>query len=66
MLKAATIPQPPTAMTLTAVRVTHNNSYGFMDSDIFVRVGNPKSPLGAEDFDTVSDWRKATLIEDLV
>ena len=66
VLKAATIPQPPTAQTPTAVRVTHSNSYGFVDSDIFVRLGNPKSPLGAEDFDTVPDWRQATLIEDSV
>jgi len=41
------------------------NPYGPVDSDIFVRLGNPKKPLGVKDFDTVSDWKKAKLIEDL-
>jgi hypothetical protein len=66
VLKAATIPQPPTAKTPTVVRITHCNGYGFIDAEIFVRLGNPDSPLGAEDFDTVTDWRKATLVEDSV
>lgn len=66
ILRAATIPKPPTAKGRTIVRVTHTNTYGCVDSDVFVRLGNPKQPLGVEDFDTVSDWQQAKLVEDLV
>jgi hypothetical protein len=65
VLKATTIPAPPSSKTATIVRVTHYNSYGPVDSDIFVRLGDPKKPLDVQDFDTVSDWRKAELVEDL-
>ena len=37
-----------------------------MEAEIFVRVGDPKSPLGLFDFDTVSDWKKAVTVSDLV
>ena len=66
LLHAATIPKPPTAKGRTLVRVTHTNTYGCVDSDVFVRLGNPKKPLGVEDFDTVSDWQQAKRVEDLV
>jgi hypothetical protein len=65
-LAAATLPDRPTSKQPTIVRVTHTNSYGRVDSDIFVRVGDPKSPLDAEDFDSVSDWQQARLVEELV
>ena len=48
------------------IRVTHSNDYGRVDSDIFVRLGDPKKPLDVGDFDTVSDWRKAKLVEELL
>jgi hypothetical protein len=66
VLRAATIPTPPTSKTPTIVRVTHSNVYGRVDSDVFVRLGDPKKPLDVQDFDTVSDWRKAELVEDLL
>ena len=66
ILAAATLPPRPTSKQPTIVRVTHTNSYGRVDSDIFVRIGDPKAPLDAEDFDTVSDWQKATLVEELI
>lgn len=66
VVRAATIPAPPSSKVPTMVRVSHTNSYGRVDSDIFVRLGDPKKPLGVRDFDTVSDWRKATLVEDLL
>jgi hypothetical protein len=65
-LAAATFPDRPTSKQPTVVRVTHTNSYGRVDSDIFVRVGNPKSPLDPEDFHTVSDWQQAKLVEELL
>jgi hypothetical protein len=66
VLKAATIPAPPSAKTPAVVRVTHSNVYGRVDSDVYVRLGDPKKPLGVHDFDKVSDWRKAELVEDLL
>src|SRR4051812_35222919 len=66
ILAAATLPDRPTSKGPTIIRVTHANSYGRVDSDIFARIGDPKSPLGAEDFDTVADWRKAALVEELI
>lgn len=66
VIRAATIPSSPSAKTPTIVRISHSNCYGQVDADVFVRLGNPKKPLGAEDFDTVSDWRKAKLVEDLI
>ena len=66
VISAATIPAPPSSKTPTVVRVTHSNVYGRVDSDVFVRLGDPKKPLDVQDFDTVSDWRKAELVEDLL
>ncbi len=66
VLHGATIPTPPSSRMPTNVRVSHSNSFGRVDSDIFMRLGDPKKPLDAEDFDTVSDWRKAELVEDLL
>jgi hypothetical protein len=66
IIRAATIPSPPSSKTPTVVRITHSNSYGLVDSDVFVRLGDPKRPLGVQDFDTVSDWQKAELVEDLL
>jgi hypothetical protein len=66
IIRATTIPSPPGSRTPTVVRITHSNSYGLVDSDVFVRLGDPKRPLGVQDFDTVSDWRKAELVEDLL
>ena len=66
VLHGATIPAPPSSKTPTIVRVSHSNSIGRVDSDIFMRLGDPKKPLDVEDFDTVSDWQKAELVEDLL
>lgn len=66
IIRAATIPAPPSSKKPTVVRVTHSNSYGPVDSNVFVRLGDPKKPLGVEDFNTVSDWRSAKLVEDLL
>lgn len=66
ILSAVTVPYPPTAGGPTTIRVTHNNSYGPCRGDVFVRVGDPETPLGIEDFDTVSDWTPAVLIEEVV
>jgi hypothetical protein len=66
VVRAVTIPPRPNSKTPTIVRVSHSNSYGPVDSDVFVRLGNPKKPLNVQDFDTVSDWRKAKLVEDLM
>jgi hypothetical protein len=66
VVTAATIPTPPSAKGPTIIRVTHSNPIGRVDSDIFVRLGDPKRPLGVKDFNTVSDWRKASLVEDLL
>lgn len=66
IIRAATIPSPPSSKTRTVVRITHSNSYGLVDSDVFVRLGDPKRPLGVQDFDTVSDWQRAELVEDLL
>lgn len=66
IIKAVTVPKPPSSKSPAIVRVSHSNSYGPVSSDIFVRLGNPKKPLGVQDFDTVSDWQKAKLVEDLI
>lgn len=66
VLHAITIPDPPSSNAPAVIRVSHSNSYGRVDSDIFVRLGDPKKPLDVEDFDTVSDWRKSKLVEDLL
>ncbi len=66
IIKAATIPSPPSSKKPTLIRITHSNSYGVVDSDVFVRYGDPEKPLGVQDFDTVSDWQKAELVEDLL
>ncbi len=66
VIRAVTIPRPPRSKMPTIVRVTHLNVYGPVDSDVFVRLGDPKKPLNVQDFDTVSDWRKAELVEDLL
>lgn len=65
VIRAASLPTPPGSKTPTVIRVSHSNGYGPVDSDVFVRLGNPKKPLDVQDFDTVSDWRKAELVEDL-
>lgn len=66
MVRGATIPASPLSKQPTIVRVTHSNSIGRVDSDVFIRLGDPKDPLRVQDFDTVSDWRRAALIEDLL
>ena len=65
-IRAITIPKQPSSKAPTIVRVTHSNVYGRVDSDVYVRLGDPKKPLDVQDFDTVSDWRKAALVEDLL
>jgi hypothetical protein len=65
-LGAVTLPDLPTSQGPTTVRVTHSNSYGRVDADIFVRIEDPVSPLGVMDFDTVPDWTKAALVEEIV
>jgi hypothetical protein len=64
VLRGSASPFPPKSKVPTRIRFTHSNSYGPMDADIFVRVGDPKSPLRFTDFDTVSDWVKAVLVAD--
>jgi hypothetical protein len=66
VVRAVTIPDPPSSKTPTVVRITHSNVYGRVDSEVFVRLGDPSRPLGVQDFDTVADWRKAKLVEDLL
>ena len=66
VVRAVTIPEPPSSKTPTIIRVTHSNVYGRVDSDVFVRLGDPEKPLDVQDFDTVPDWRKAELVEDLL
>jgi hypothetical protein len=65
LIKGITVPSPPSSKTPTVVRITHSNSYGPVDADIYVRLGDPDHPLDAEDFDNVSDWQPAQLVEDL-
>lgn len=65
VLRAAVIPSPPRFKKPTVVRVSHSNCHGPIDSDVYVRLGDPKKPLDVDDFDTVSDWIKAELVEDL-
>jgi len=66
VVRAATFPVPPSSKTPTVVRVSHSNSCGRVDSDVFVRLGDPQRPLDVQDFDTVSDWQRAKLVEDLL
>ncbi|HAB19859.1 MAG TPA: hypothetical protein PLX89_24355 [Verrucomicrobiota bacterium] len=66
VLRASASPYPPRSKTPTLIRFTHSNCYGPVDADIFVRIGDPKSPLGHLDFNTVSDWRKAKLVAETV
>jgi hypothetical protein len=66
VVQAALIPDLPSSKEPAIVRVTHQNSAGQVDSDVFVRLGNPKAPLKWNDFDTVSDWKQALLVEDLL
>lgn len=66
VVAAATIPGSLSSKTPTVVRVSHSNSYGRVDSDVFVRLGDPKRPLDVQDFDTATDWQKAKLVEDLL
>ena len=66
VLKASASPFPPKSKAPTSIRFTHSNSYGPVASEIFVRIGDPKSPLEITDFDTVSDWTKAKLTDDQV
>src|SRR5262249_50580199 len=65
VIRAVTIPKQPSSKAPTVVRVSHSNEYGPVDSYVFVLLGNQKKPLGARDFDKVSDWKKAKLVEDL-
>jgi hypothetical protein len=62
VVQAVSIPEPPNSKTSTVIRVTHQNSIGRVDSDVFVRLGNPKAPLKWNAFDTVSDWQQASLV----
>ena len=66
VIRALTIPNSPGSKSPTVVRITHSNVYGRVDSDVYVRIGNLKKPLGVQDFDTVSDWRKTELVEELL
>jgi hypothetical protein len=66
VLRASASPFPPKSKTPTLIRFTHSNSYGPVGSEVFVRIGDPKAPLGMADFDTVSDWKKAKLTADTV
>ena len=66
VLMAISIPARPSSKKPALVRVTHSNSEGRVDSDLFVRIGNPKKPLKWNAFDTVSDWVRMPLVEDLV
>jgi hypothetical protein len=66
VVRAVSIPEPPSSKTPAILRVTHQNSLGRVDADVFVRLGNPKAPLEWDDFDTVSDWKQASLVEDLL
>ena len=66
-LHAITIPDRPKANALTTVRLTHSNSYGpFDQADFFVRVGSPSKPTAQDDLDSVRDWVRAELVEELV
>jgi hypothetical protein len=66
VIRAVTVPKQPKSSTPTIVRISHSNCYGPVDSDIYIRLGDPKKPLGVQDFYTVPDWRKATLVEELI
>lgn len=66
MLAAACLPDPPTAKQPAIVRITHTNSLGPVGGSLSVRIGDPQSPLDAEDFDTVADWTEATLVEESI
>jgi|ERR1043166_56593 hypothetical protein len=66
VIRAATVPKPPNSRTPAIVRVSHSNCYGPVDSDIFVRLGNPKKPLGARDLHKMQEWQKAKVVEELI
>ena len=66
VVRAGTIPALPSSKKPTIIRVTHSNSIGRVDSDVFARLGDPEAPLDVQDLNTVSDWRKATPVEDLL
>jgi len=66
LIVASAIPARPSSKTPTVIRVTHSNEYGRVDSDVFVRPGDPSRPLGERDLDAVSDWRQAKLVEELL
>jgi hypothetical protein len=50
LLKGSVTPFPPTSKEPATVRFTHSNSYGPVDAEIFVRMSEPKPPLGFEEF----------------
>lgn len=66
VLRAATIPERPGSKSPTTVRATHLNSYQWIDSDLYVRIGDPVNPLEPAGLDTVDDWRPMNAIEDLI
>src|SRR3954466_11418539 len=66
LLKASISPFPPTSKAPAIIQFTHSNCYGPVDAEIFVRIGDPKSPLGLTDFETVSDWQKSQVVADQV
>lgn len=66
VLHATTIPERPNSKSPTTIRISHTNSYGWIDADIFVRLGDPKNPTSVQNFNAASDWKKTTLIEDMV
>jgi hypothetical protein len=66
IISAITLPERPSSKTPTVIRVTHYSPYGRVDSDIFIRLGNPEKPTAPDALKTGSDWQKAKLIEDLL
>ncbi len=66
VVQAIVMPDPPRATKPAIIRVTHQNSIGRVDSDVFIRLGNLRAPLNCDNFDTVSDWKKAPVVEDLL
>lgn len=66
-LSAITIPNPPTPLSPTTVRLTHSNSYGpFDEIDFYIRIGNPDTPTDQFDLKSANDWVRTRLIEELV
>jgi hypothetical protein len=66
VLSASISPFPPKSNTPTLVRFNRNNIYEPFDSEVYVRIGDPKAPLGINHFDAVSDWKKAKIVADTV